>query len=148
MSRYPQWWNTTLTIFNKYEDKQTNIITWYKSVVTNAFWKYTGDKVTIGNTIIETNNIICRIREDERFLERYQWEDLPNDKMNDYFTLSPNDIIIKGEVTDTINEYVSGQRSGDIISKYKRLQGCMEIQEVALNVSGGRNNPHYWVKGI
>ena len=145
---YPTWWNTPITIFNRYEDKQTNIVTWHKTSVSGSFWKYTGDKVNIGNTILETNNTICRIRENEKFLERYQWEELPNDQMDNYFTLSPNDIIIKGVVDETIDEYSSGHRSGDIIAKYKKLQGCMEIQEVAINVGGGRNNPHYYVKGI
>lgn len=145
---YPSWWNTRITVFNRYEDKQTNIVTWHKTHIDGAFWKYTGDKVNIGNTILETNNTICRIRENEKFLERYQWEELPNDQMDEYFTLSPNDIIVKGTVMDEIDEYVSGRRSGDVIAKYKKLQGCMEIQEVAINVGGGRNNPHYYVKGV
>lgn len=145
---YPQWWNTTLTIYNKYTDTQTDVVSWFKYTVEGCFWKYTGDKVTVGQTILETNNIIARIREHEQFLERYQWEQLPNDEMDDYFTLSPGDIIVKGAVEDIIDEYTKGHRSTDLIEKYKRLQGCMEIEEMALNVGGGRNNPHYYVKGI
>lgn len=147
MSNYPQWWNTTITIFNKYEDTQTNVVTWYKKTVADCFWKYTGDKVKIGEVILETNNTICRIPENEIFLERYQWEELPNDQMGNYFTLAPGDIIVKGTVDDNIDEYQKGHRSTDLIAKYKRLQGCMEIEEVAINVGGGRNNPHYFVKG-
>lgn len=144
---YPQWWNTTVTIFNKYEDTQTNIITWYKHTVNGCFWKYTGDKVQVGEVVLETNNTICRVPENDAFLERYQWEQLPNDRMADYFTLSPGDIVVKGSVDDTIDEYQKGHRSSDVIAKYKKLQGCMEVEEVAINVGGGRNNPHYYVKG-
>lgn len=145
---YPEWWDTTITIFNKFKDPQTKVVRWYKTVVTGAFWKYVGDKVTIGQTVLETNNIICRIRKDSRFLEKYQWEQKPNDQMSNYFTLGNGDIIVKGTVEDDINEYQSGSRSTDLIAKYKKLQGCMSIEEVAINTGIGRCNEHYLVKGI
>ena len=145
---YPKWWNTTITIYNQYTDTQTDVVSWFRHTVSGCFWKYTGDKVNIGETVLETNNIICRVPEQPDFLERYEWEQLTNDSMSGYFTLSPGDIIIKGNVEDEIDEYTKGHRSTDLIEKYKRLQGCMEVQEVAINVGGGRNNPHYYVKGI
>lgn len=145
---YPEWWDTTITIYNKFKDPQTKIVIWYKTVVDNAFWKYVGDKITIGQTVLETNNIICRIRKDAKFLEKYQWEKIPNDEMSNYFTLGKGDIIVRGEVTDTINEYQNGSRSTDLIAKYKGLQGCMSIEEIAINVGAGRCNEHYYVKGI
>lgn len=148
MNNYPVWWDTPLTIYNKYENSQTNLITWYKHVINNCFWKDVGDKVSVGNTVLETNNIICRIPQSNEFLEKYQWLQLPNDQMADYFTLGVGDIIIKGSVDDIINEYQSGHRSSDIIAKYKELQGCMEIDRTAINVGAGRCNPHYYVKGV
>lgn len=144
---YPQWWDTTLTIYNRYEDKMTQVVIWFRHTVENCFWKYTGNTVNIGQTILATKDIICRIPEQEDFLERYQWEQLPNDEMSDYFTISPEDIIVKGNVDDVIDEYTKGHRSTDLLEKYKRLQGCMQVEEVALNVGGGRNEPHYYVKG-
>lgn len=144
---YPQWWDTTLTIYNRYEDKMTQVVTWFRHTVENCFWKYTGNTVNIGQTILATKDIICRIPEQGDFLERYQWEQLPNDEMSDYFTISPEDIIVKGNVDDVIDEYTKGHRSTDLLEKYKRLQGCMQVEQVALNVGGGRNEPHYYVKG-
>lgn len=148
MNEYPVWWDTNLTVYNKYEDPQTNIVTWLRTVVTESFWKYVGEKITVGNTVIETNNTICRIRKDDRFLEKHEWIALPNDQMSEYFTLSPGDIIVKGEVDDVVNEYVNGQRSSDLLKKYKALQGCIVIDEVAINVGAGRCNEHYYVRGI
>lgn len=145
---YPEWWNTTITVFNKFTDPQTKVVRWYKTVVDGVFWKYVGDKVMIGKTVLETNNTICRIRKDIRFLEKYQWLQKPNDEMSNYFTLAKGDILIKGEVDDEIDEYTAGKRSNDIIAKYKQLQGCMTIEEIAINVGAGRCNEHYYVKGI
>ena len=148
MSDYPVWWETTVTIYNKYIDPLTQLVTWYKTTVDNCFWKYVGDKITIGETVLETNNIICRIPKDSKFLEKYQWEKLPNDKMSEHFTLGQGDIIIKGSVDDVVNEYAQGKRATDLLVKYKALQGCMEVQEIAINVGAGRCNEHYYVKGI
>ena len=145
---YPEWWDTTITVFNQFKDPQTKVVRWYKTVINGAFWKYVGDKITVGKTVLETNNIICRIRKDSRFLEKYQWLQKPNDEMENYFTLAKGDIIIKGEVDEDIDEYTDGRRSNDIIAKYKQLQGCMSIEEMAVNVGAGRCNEHYYVKGI
>ena len=144
---YPPWWETSLTIYNKYEDKLTQVVTWYRNVVTGCFWKYTGNKVLIGDTLLETTSTICRIPYSEKFMEKYLWEQLPNDTMQDYFTLGPADIIVKGEVTDTIDEYTKGSRSSDLLSKYKELQGCIVIDEVAINTGTARCSEHYFVKG-
>lgn len=148
MNNYPSWWNTTVTIYNRYENPQTNVVSWFRHVVDGAFWKYSGNKVVIGNTVLETKDIICRLRKDDAFRERQDWIAIPNDGMGNYFTLSQGDIIVKGAVEDTINEYVSGKRSSDLKKKYKALQGCIEIQEWANNTGGGRGNEHYYVKGI
>lgn len=147
MNSYPIWWDTDLTIYNKFTDPQTQLIKWYRTVLTNCFWKYVGDKVSVGNTILETNDIICRIPQNNKFKEKYEWLNTPNDLMSNYFTLSNGDIIVKGNVADEIDEYKSGKRSTDLIAKYKELQGCMEIQQTALNTGIGRCNPHYYVKG-
>ena len=148
MNNYPSWWNTTITVYNKFEDPQTQLVTWYRQVIDGCFWKYSGNKVVVGNTVLETKDIICRIRIDDRFLEKHEWIAIPNDRMSNYFTLSQGDIIVKGEVDDEINEYQSGQRSSDLKTKYKSLQGCLEIQEWSNNTGGGRGNEHYYVKGI
>ena len=145
---YPEWWDTTVTIYNKFVDPQTKLVIWYRTVVNGAFWKYVGDKINIGRTVLETNNTICRIRKDSKFLEKHLWLKVPNDKMSDYFTLGVGDIIVKGEVDDTIEEYQSGKRSNDLIAKYKELQGCISIQEIAINVGAGRGLEHYYIKGI
>jgi len=144
---YPSWWNTTVTIYNKYKDPITDMVTWYKHTITGCFWKYTGNKVTINQAVLETNDIICRIRKSPEFLENYEWINLPADTKPNYFTLNKGDILIRGAVDDEVNEYQQGQRSTDLIKKYKNLQGCMIVSEFTINTDGGRCNEHYYVKG-
>jgi hypothetical protein len=140
------WWDTTITVYNKYEDPARRLITWYRTVLHNCFWKYTGNKIVVGETTLETNTTLCRIPINTAFLERYKW-DAEVDK-TPYFTLSPGDIIIKGEVEDFIDEYTSGSRSSDILAKYKKLQGCMVVEQCAVSAGLGRGTEHYFVRGV
>ena len=148
MNSYPEWWATTITVYNKAQDPLTQIIRWYRHTVDGCFWKNVGNKVQVGEVTLETNDIICRIPKQDNFLEKYEWLNTPNDHMEDYFTLGQDDIIVKGNVEDVIDEYTKGSRSSDLISKYKQLQGCMEIQQVANNTGTGLGIEHYYVKGI
>lgn len=142
---YPSWWNTTITLFNKYEDPQTQVIRWFKHTITGCFWSYTGNKVKINSVSLDTSSTICRIREDSSYMPKYQWEQLPNDTMGNFFTLGRGDIIVKGEISDEIDEYTTGHRSTDLLSKYAKYQECIDVGTIADNTGGGRNNPHYRV---
>lgn len=145
---YPPWWETTITLYNRYDDPQTHVVRWFRHVINGTFWKYTGNKVTINKVTLETDDTTCRIRKDDKFLERHVWINKPNDEMENYFTLGVGDIIIKGEVEDIIDEYTSGIRSNDIEKKYKNLQGCIRVKEVAINVGSSKCSEHYFVKGV
>lgn len=144
---FPTWWDTPITVFNKFTDPQTRIVKWYKTIILNCFWKDTGTKVTIGDTVLTSNELTCRIPQQNNYMSPGDWNNTPNDEMANYFTLAVGDIIIKGNVDDVIDEYLVGHRSTDIISKYKKLQGCMEVKKVSVNTSTGMLTPHYNVRG-
>ena len=148
-SKYPSWWNTTLTIYNQFIDPTTEVISWFRTVITNCFWKYSGERVLINDVEVNTSTVICRIPESITYLSKYLWEQLPNDQKSSKFTVGRDDIIVLGEVDDEIDEYSRGLgiKSTDLLSKYSRLQGCMKVNVVVENIGGGRNNPHYYVAG-
>lgn len=148
MNNYPSWWDTTVTLFNKYEDPTTQLVSWYKTTIEGCFWSNLHDRVKIGKTILEADGIICRIRKDARYLDIEEWLVLPSDLKNNYFTLRQQDILIKGDIADEINEYQSGSRSTEILAKYKQFQKCLEIAQFMDNTGGGRGNEHYYVKGV
>lgn len=143
----PAWWDTSLTLYNKYEDPTTNIVKWHRTNLINCFWKHERANLSVGNTTIETDSIICRIPEDTRFKPKYEWLKIPNDEMSNYFTLGIGDIIINGNISDDIDEYKKGSRSTELIEKYKDL-GTMQIDSVSINTGTGLLfNRHYLVKG-
>ena len=143
MNNYPIWWDTTVTLFNRYESEQGEI-SWYKTVLTGCFWKYVTDYTRVSNATQMTKVLLCRVRKNSNFLESYEWRE-SKDK-DTYFTFNEGDILVKGEVTDTIDEYTKGQRSSDLLNRYR--ERCAEITESAINVGEGRVNEHYVVRGI
>ena len=145
---YGPWWEETLTIYNKYIDPVTNLISWHRHVLHDCFWKYEYDKVLVNETMIKSFKIVCRIPIQENYMEKFKWVKLPNDEMDNYFTIGINDFIIRGECEEEIDEYAKGKRSNDIIEKYKMLQGCMTVESFAVNVGKGRGCEHYHIEGV
>lgn len=142
---YPVWWNQTITVYNRYEDPITNRVSWYRTVLTNCYWKYSDERLVAGRVRMDTNQSLCRVPVNPNYRDRYEWEQLTASGNTNYFTFGEDDIIIKGEVEDTIDEYTSGQRSTDLIRKYKRLQGCMIVDFCLNNTGPGLGLEHYRV---
>lgn len=148
MSNYPTWWDTTITVYSKHTDAATSIVKWHRAVIDNCFWKQVGSKATIMDIQVDTESVTCRIPKNSNFVEPFNWIDMADSELNDMFTLQQGDIVIKGECDFEIDEYKSGKRSTDLIAKYRKIQGCMEIKDVALNTMTGMLNPHYSVRGL
>lgn len=146
MSRpgFPVWWDTTITVYNKYTDPQTQVIRWFRTVITDCFWKLQGSTVRIGDVVLDSKAVICRIPKSDDYKSRHDWENLSNDKMSDFFTLGQGDIIVKGECTDEIDENTKGHRSTDLLKRYQEI---MEVTDFVNSTGIGRNNEHYLVRG-
>lgn len=150
MSEFPfPWWDKTVTIYNKVVDPATQRITWYKNTAENCFWKYVNNSYTIRGSMItlDTKDVICRIPKTDKFVDKKTWQELTDEERKNYFTLANGDIIILGEVEDVIDEYTAGQRSTDLITKYKEYDACIEIDTYVDNCQTGVNLDHYRVVG-
>lgn len=147
MNSYPIWWDSTITLYNKYIDPLTQETTWTRTVIGNCFWKNDSNNITVGDTVISASSTICRIPEQDNFLIRYDWCNKPSDQRGNYFTLGRGDIIIKGEVDDEIDERTKGHRATDLLNKYKDMLEYLEIEEFTIDTGAGRCNPHYYVRG-
>lgn len=155
MSNFPfPWWDKTVTIYNKLIDPTTQKVSWYRNTVTNCFWKCENIMFSMGRygvstigVLTENKNIICRIPKDERYVDKRTWDTLNESERSEYFTLANGDIIVLGEVTDTIDEYVAGQRSTDLLTKYKKYDECLEVDTYVNNVQSGIGLEHYRIVG-
>lgn len=148
MNTYPSWWNNTVTLYNKFIDPTTKRTKWYRHVLSDCFYKHIVEKVTVGNTTLDSNKSICRIRVSEDFVNKKEWIALTDEEKAQKFTLSGGDIIVADDVDFEIDEYTPGNRSSDLIRLNTEWPGCFTIEVVNINVGGGRGNEHYHVKGV
>jgi hypothetical protein len=147
MNNYPSWWNTTVTIYNKYVEPETKAVSWFRTVLEGCFYSHEVEKLNLGQTTISSNVSICRIRVNDSFLNKRAWNELLESEKHNHFTLSAGDIIVAEAVDDEINEYEKGNRSSDLIAKYKEWPGCFVVETAKINVGGGRGNEHYHARG-
>lgn len=147
MNTYPSWWDTTITLYNKFINPDTKEIEWFSHVIENCFYKHTLEKITVGNTTIASDTTVCRIRVNDLFINKTDWNQLTGDQKKEQFTLAVGDIIVAGKVDFDVDEYKKDQRSSDLVNTYKEWPGCFTIESVNINVGGGRGNEHYHVRG-
>lgn len=129
MSSYPKWWDTKCTLYHKTENSTTHVVTWTKTVYSNCFWHTITRRTLTDNTVVDVKRAVVRI---------------PGTS----FDISENDIIVKGEVSDVINEYVSGSRSTDLIKKYKASKSCIVVSDFRLDNLTGFSRPHCYVEEV
>lgn len=148
MNEYGPWWDSTITIYNKFKDKDTDKVTWYRTVLDNCFYQHTQNEVTVGQAKIASDVSICRIPVNTAFKDKRAWNELPGESKSQFFTLAPNDIIVAGNVDFEINEYEKGKRSSDLFAEYKEWPGCFTVKSANINVGKGRGNEHYHARGV
>lgn len=137
-------WDKTITLYNRYEDEQTDIIKWYRHKLNKCFYKRTNNKVRVGDVQLQSDDTIIRIPAQSGYLPPFAWNNLPNDRKGNQITLQSGDLIFLGDVADEIDEYTSGKRSSDLITKYKAL-GSVFVKSV--NINDFMYGQHYLVKG-
>jgi len=147
MNDYPSWWDTTVTLYNKYTSSDGEI-TWFRHVIPNTFYKLVREKLTVGDTTLITNESVCRIRISDDFMPPIQWKALSESEKSQYFTLRAGDIIVGEETDFEINEYAKGSRSSDLKDIYKDWPGCFTVEIASVNVGGGRGEEHYLARGM
>lgn len=148
MNHYSSWWDSTITLYNKFIDPTTKKTKWFRHVITDCFYKHTVEKLTVGKTTIDTDSTICRIRVSDNFIDKKSWVELSDTEKLEKFTLGAGDIIVADETDFEIDEYTQGQRSSDLIKANKEWPGCFTIESININVGGGRGNEHYHVRGV
>lgn len=148
MNEYGPWWNKTITLYNKFTDKSTDKVTWYRTVIPDCFYNHTQNEIAVGQSTIASDVSVCRIRINDSFKDKRVWNELPGESKQQSFTLAIGDIIVAGEVDFEINEYEKGKRSSDLFAEYKEWPGCFTVKTVNINVGGGRGNEHYLARGV
>lgn len=142
----PRTWGQEITIYNKYTDPD-GIIHWFRtSEIEHTFWGATKEKSEVTDATRKSSRIVCRIPENERFLDSVDWNNLPFDEKPYKFTLDLDTIIVRGFVLDELDERQNtGIRPSTLREKYR--DDMIEVLYFSNNTRDNRGLPHYSVKG-
>lgn len=139
------YWNQTITLYNKYIDPKTGIITWFRHIIHNCFFKSVKSSVTSGDSQKVKDNTIVRILEQSNYVAPNVWvNELTQELRAKAITLQHDDIIFWGELSDEIDEYTEGKRSSDLFAKYEFIPSTTIN---SITISNFRVGSHYIVRG-
>ncbi|SHI42822.1 DUF6751 family protein [Parasporobacterium paucivorans] len=131
----------TVTIYNRYKALNSTE-TWFRTVLHNVFYKSSIVQTVTGSNILTmASSYILRIPESGNYANRESWEAM-DDKAG-HFTLGVDDIIVLGEVSDTVTA-TSPNTATNLLTKYK--PDAFRIKSFSDNsrMVGG----HYRVNGV
>lgn len=97
-------YNETITILNKLRrtdnDGKTDL--WYKTVLHNVAWYTDSARSAGGNAVYIGTYITILVPFNERYVPYINWKKIDVSERGDFFTISNNDYIVKGLVTEDV----------------------------------------------
>jgi hypothetical protein len=121
---YPEWWNKTITLYNKIEDLNGGVY-WQKTTLDRCFWGVKTERLPSGDNIITASAYTVRV------------------PIGRLIQASTGDIAVLGDVTDEIDESTQGKRSSDLLKKYGQNAFLIRV----FKDNSGLSVPHYYLGG-
>lgn len=139
--QYPPFWVHDVTVYNRYKSEDGSL-SWYSTQLSDCFMARTKATQMMGDEKQDVDVAICRIPETELYRSPDIWVQLGESGRASFFTLQPEDIIVRGHVSDVIDESTKGQRSSDLLERYS-LSGAFRVGSSADNTGPFLGSPHY-----
>ena len=119
----------TITLLNKLKrkDSATNIDVWYKTIITNCVYKKDRVSAVNGNVVSMGQAFTILIPFTGKYLPYREWKKLA-DKIG-YYTLSEQDIIILGEVTEDVTAQNITQIKNDYEPDTCDIRSIEQVQQ-------------------
>lgn len=121
---YPEWWNRTVTLYNKYKDENNKVK--YNRVVVDGCFVSRGTLKQLNGTIsINDSSYVCRFR------------------YKDDLKINTGDIIITKVVEDEIDENDVNKTSNKLLKKYLDESFVVKNTKINLDI----DPKHYYASG-
>lgn len=119
----------TITLLNKLKrkDSATNIDVWYKTIIKNCVYKKDRVSTVNGNVVSMGQAFTILIPFTGKYLSYREWKKLP-DKIG-YYTLSEQDVIILGEVTEDVTAQNITQIKNDYEPDTCDIRSIEQVQQ-------------------
>jgi len=122
--------DVTITVYNCHTSKDPNnrtVTTWHRKILTGCSWRDSLKRTLVASAVVISNEVICRVPKNAAYISPAEWDKRVS--VSGVFTFAPGDIVVKGQVSDTISDTF---KISDLITKYKRA-GVMKILLVRVN---------------
>ena len=119
------YWNEVITLFQK-NTAPDGTVRWNKSTLEGCFWKNKQNRSRSDGAEFKLTSTVCRIP-----------TPCPAVKIGD--------ILVRGAVSDEIDEYAAGRRSTDLMAKYAGK--CFLVGEARDNSAGKPGIKHIYAAG-
>lgn len=119
------YWNETLTVFSK-RIAENGEVSWISKMYAGCFWRRKALRERSAGAEFALNGFVCRI---------------PGITEG----VNIGDIVVRGEVHDTIDEYAEDQRSIDLLKRYAGK--CMTVSNVHENSGPVSSMNHLYAEG-
>lgn len=142
MSKYLKPYKYTITVLNKLkgQDSATKFDVWYKTVLHNSSFTTTTISNISGTTVSVGGVYTVRVPYDPNYKPYSEWIDDPTEG----FTFSIGDIIIKGEIEESIT---TPQEVSKILQKYQ--PNAFTIRASLKDNTGVMEfGQHYHIEGV
>lgn len=130
--------SSTITLYHKWtrlcEETNRNVTSWVRFVLRDCYFGMQDVETLSDTTLNQASSYTARIPQNADYVEHYEGTG---------FAVSPEDIVVKGEVEDEVRDE-QGRRPSDLLKKYKPF--CFTVQTFTDNTKIP-NGAHYKVTG-
>lgn len=113
--KYPAWWKTTVTLYNKVTDNGK--ILYYRHLLEGCHYAKKRLTNSDGGNLSAVSETVVRIRQSNAYLPPKAYADSGAAVQKAYFTITPGDVVICGAVSDDIADE-TGKRPSDLLKNH------------------------------
>lgn len=110
--KYPAWWKTTITLYNKVTDNGK--IIYYRHLLDGCHYAKKRLTDSDGGNLSAVSETVVRIRQSNAYLPPKAYADSGAAVRKAHFTLTPGDVVFYGDVTDDMADE-TGKRPSDLL---------------------------------
>lgn len=131
----------TITVLNKVKstDSATGLDVWRKTVINNCAWSSNAVRNIQGSTVSVGNAFVVRVPKSPDYHPYSEWKD----NVDNGFTFSTGDYIIKGEIEEDV---ITPNNVLNIVSKHR--PEAFEIRYFKDNTGTVELAEHYHIEGV
>ena len=135
----------TITIWNRYRNKQTNKDEWTRHVLSHCSWecKIESSVTDKGAVVAGAYSVLIAAHPDYR--DYLTWKNLPQDERARCFTLNTGDLVALGEIAMEITG-VEPYREADVLSEL--IPNAFQLKAFADESEPHKMGRHYLVEGV